>query len=444
MLKIIVALFIFSVAGKVLAQTDPENSARAQMFVDALTDKDFAAAYEFFADEVKPQIPVEVLPQIWAQITDEYGEFRRFKEMKKAADGKSLIAALEFEKKTENFRFVFDEKGKILGFTLAPPEKPTATTAEYETPKYADITSFTETETTVGAGEWALPATLTMPKGETNVSAVVLVHGSGPNDRDETIGGNKIFKDLAWGLASRGIAVLRYEKRTKQYAAKLAAVKNFTVNEETVDDAVFAARLLMKTRNVNPKKVFVLGHSLGGYLLPRIAEKEKAIAGLVSFAGATRPLEDVIPEQYAYIFSLDGKISPAEQTRIDEVKKISAKIKALQEVDRASSEFYFGATAPYYLDLQNYDPPNAAQKLKQPMFIVQGESDYQVTMRDFNNWKTALGKRKNIAFKSYPKLTHLFMETVGDKPSPQDYEKTNHVNAQVVSDLAEWILKTAK
>ena len=443
MLKILIVLFIFTAFGNVLAQNQADDAARAKAFIDALAKKDFAVAYDFFANEVKPQLPAEVLPQIWAQITGEYGEFRRVKELKKSADGEHLIGVLEFEKKSENFAFTFDNAGKIRGFRIAPPEK-SADDAKYETPKYADTNLFTETETTVGAGEWALPATLTMPKGKTAVPAIVLVHGSGPNDRDESIGGNKIFKDLAWGLASKGIAVLRYEKRTKQYGAKLAVLKNMTVKEETVDDAAFAAQLLMKTSNVNPEKVFVLGHSLGGYLLPRIGEKEKAIAGFISFAGTTRPLEDIIVEQYIYLFSLDGSVSPAEQTQIDEIKKVSAKIKSLKESDRSSSEMIFYAPASYYLDLQNYNPPNAAQKLKQPMLIVQGESDYQVTMKDYANWKTALGARKNVTFKTYPKLTHLFMETTGDKPSPGDYAKVNHVNAQVVSDIADWILKTVK
>ena len=445
MSKIIVALLLIAaVFGSVFAQNQTDNSAQVKAFVDALAKKDFAAAYAFFADEVKPQLTIEVLPQIWSQITSEYGEFQSVKELKKAADGKSIFVKLEFKKKPENFIFTFDDQGKIVGFRLASSEKPATETAKYETPKYADTNLFTETEVTVGAGEWTLPATLTMPKGKTNVPAILLVHGSGPNDRDETLGGNKVFKDLAWGLASRGIAVLRYEKRTRQYGAKLAAVKNFTVGEETVDDAVLAAQLLMKTPKVSAKKVFVLGHSLGGYLLPRIAEREKNIVGLIGFAGLARPLEDALVEQYIYLSNLDGSVSPAEQMQIDEIKKVSAKIKSLKESDRASTEPIFYAPASYYLDLKDYDPPKTAEKLKQPMLILQGESDYQVTMNDFAAWKSALGTRKNVVFKSYPKLTHVFMETSGDKPSPKDYEQPNHVNAQVVGDIADWITKTAK
>lgn len=78
------------------------------------------------------------------------------------------------------------------------------------------------------------------------------------------------------------------------------------------------------------------------------------------------------------------------------------------------------------------------------MLILQGESDYQVTMKDFQLWKDALETRQNVTFKTYPKLTHLFMETTGAKPSPKDYEKISHVNAQVIGDIADWILKTVR
>ncbi|MGI8495040.1 MAG: alpha/beta hydrolase, partial [Pyrinomonadaceae bacterium] len=318
MLKIIAALLIMTAAGNIFAQTEKSNSESAKIFVNSLGKKDFAAAYALFSDDVKAQVPTEALPQIWAQINVAYGEFRSLKELKKTANAEKLIAVVEFANATQRFQFTFDKQGKILGFVGAPPEESANETVKYETPVYADLGSFTESEVTVGAGgEWALPATLTMPKGKSNVAAAVLVHGSGPNDRDETLGGTKVFKDLAWGLASKGIAVLRYEKRTRQHGAQMGGVKNFTVNEETVEDAVLAARLLMQTPNINPKKVFVLGHSLGGYLLPRIGEKEKTIAGFISFAGATLPLEDIMPKQYAYIFALDGAISPAEQEKID-------------------------------------------------------------------------------------------------------------------------------
>lgn len=431
MLKIFIAILLFSTAATVFAQNKTDNQAQAKLFLESLAKKDFQTAYNLFSDEVKAALPAEALPQVWAQITGEYGEFRTLKEFKKTASDGVFIAVLEFSNKTENFTFAFNNQGKISGFRLAPPTA-TGEAAKYETPKYADTNSFTESDAVVGAGEWALPATLTMPKGKKNVPAVVLVQGSGAHDRDETIGNTKIFKDLAWGLASRGIAVLRYDKRTFVHGKEMAALKNFTVDDETVDDALLAVALLRKTPNVDAKNIFVLGHSLGGMMIPRIGARDGKIAGLIVFAGATRRLEDAIVEQTEYLAGLDGMITKEEQARIDAYKQISAKIKLLTESDRDSGEFYYGAPASYYLDLRNYNAPQSAAELKQPMLILQGESDYNVTMREFADWKNALQSRKNAQFKSYPKLTHLFMEN-----------SDGHVNETVVKDIADWILETA-
>ena len=148
--------------------------------------------------------------------------------------------------------------------------------------------------------------------------AVILVHGSGPNDRDETIGANKPFKDLATGLASRGIAVLRYDKRTRVHGAKVAALTDFTVNQEVIEDVIEAVKALRAQPRIDPARVFVLGHSLGGMLVPRIATADPTIAGLIVLAGAARPLEEAIVAQSRYIAVADGTISPEEQQGIDQ------------------------------------------------------------------------------------------------------------------------------
>ena len=453
MLKILVVLFIFAAFGNVFAQNQSDDEARAKAFIDALAVKDFAAAYDFFADEVKAKLPIEAMPQLWGQINGQFGDFKSQGKIIKIAipNGEKIATICEFEKSSIAISTAFDKNGKIQGFFFEDPQTLSAKagskkeTPKYETPNYAVANSFTETDVTVGAGEWALPATLTMPKGKTNVPAIVLVHGSGPGDRDESHGSNKTFKDLAWGLASEGIAVLRYDKRTLVHGGKFIAVKNFTVNEETVEDALLAAALLRKTANVDAKKVYLLGHSLGGYIFPRIAQKDEKISGFVSLAGGVQPLEDIILEQNIYLASLDGSISKEDETEIANVKKTLAEIKNLKAADAAAERSFFGLPVSYWYDLQSYRPLEIAAKIKRPMLILQGESDFQVTMKDYEMSKAALGKRKNVTLKSYPNLTHLFMERNGaGKPGIADYEQPNHVSAQVVKDIADWILKTAK
>ncbi|WP_279581903.1 alpha/beta hydrolase family protein [Fodinicola feengrottensis] len=110
---------------------------------------------------------------------------------------------------------------------------------------------------TLGAGEFAVPGTLSLPHRPGPLPAVVLLCGSGPLDRDETIGRNKPFKDLAWGLASRGVAVLRFDKVTYVHGAKLGKVRGFTATDEYVPAAVAAIQLLREHPAIDSARVFV-------------------------------------------------------------------------------------------------------------------------------------------------------------------------------------------
>jgi hypothetical protein len=281
---------------------------------------------------------------------------------------------------------------------------------------------------------------LTLPKGDGPFAAAVLVHGSGPHDRDESIGPNKPFRDLAWGLASQGVAVLRYEKRTKEHAAKMAAIKDrLTVKEETVDDAVTAAALLRSRREIDKKRIFIIGHSLGALLAPQIGVRDPDLAGLILLAGNTRPLEDVLLDQVSYILSLDGGPGETHKEELEKVKKQVARVKDQKlSADTPASEMPLGAPAAYWLSLRDYRPADIALRVRRPFLILQGERDYQVTMDDFAGWKKALGARPNVTLKSYAGLNHLFMDGEG-KARPAEYDKAGHFAREVVDDIAGWI-----
>ena len=345
---------------------------------------------------------------------------------------------LLFYSPAQQLKVVREGAENLAVAALADAPKP----AEYRPPTYAVPSSFHEQQVTVGADtEWSLPATLTLPTGNGPFPAVVLVHGSGPNDRDETIGANKPFQDLAWGLASQGIAVLRYDKRTHVYPGKMVALANLTVKEETIDDALAAVALLRRTPQIEPKKIFVLGHSLGGTLVPRIGLADQGgIAGIIIFAGATRPLEDEFVRQYEYLYGLDGQITPQEQAEIDDYKRQAARIKQLTPADANSKELLLYIPPSYWLDLRGYFPPAVALKLKQPLLILQGERDYNVTMDAFHDWQRTLDKRTDVTFKSYPKLDHLFLEGTGPA-SGADYARPRNIPKYVIDDIAAWIKK---
>jgi len=212
-----------------------------------------------------------------------------------------------------------------------------------------------------------------------------------------------------------------------------------TVKEEAVEDAVYGVNTLKKTKRIDPKNVFVLGHSLGGMLIPRIGKTDSSITGFIIMAGATRPLEEIIIEQYEYIFSLDGQLTKEEQGKIQQTREVAQIIKELTPADSSSvGKNFLGASPSYWLDLRGYDPPREAQKIQNPIYILQGGRDYQVTKVDFERWKSGLGEVENVRFKLYPALDHLFIAGKG-KSSPGDYQNPGHVDEQVINDIATWI-----
>jgi dienelactone hydrolase len=330
---------------------------------------------------------------------------------------------------------VFDKATKVTGLFFAPAE---AAAAPQPPPGREKAGTFAERAVSVGAAGWPLAGVLAVPMTKGPHPAVVLVHGSGPHDADETIGGTKVFRDLAQGLAARGVAALRYEKRSKAHGARMVA-QPFTVKEEIVDDAVAAAAFLRTVPGIDPKRIFVLGHSLGGAMLPRIAKLDASLAGLISLAGSTKSIEDAVVQQTWYILEKAGVDADAKRKAMQEVDAFAQAVKDPDLAKRDPKQLLMGCPPAYWLDLRGYRPPDAAEKLPQRMLLLQGERDYQVKLtEDFAFWKARLGKRTDVTFKSYPALNHLFVPGEGDSV-PAEYAKPGHVAAEVVEDIARWV-----
>lgn len=409
---------------------------QGKKFVDLIAKGEFSRAVENFDSVMTRAMPEEKLKQVWQTVVKQAGRFKKQTGARTEILPKYEIVYItcQFEKGPLDVKVVFNREKQITGLWFVPTQK------EYAPPDYVELNSFKEKDVVIGQDDWSLPGTLAIPDGKSPFPAVVLVHGSGPNDRDESIGPNKPFRDLAWGLASQKIAVLRYEKRTKVHSQKLSHFNGkFTVKEETIDDALAAVGLLRGLEGIDEQKIFVLGHSLGGMLAPRIGMEDSKIAGLIIMAGTTRPLEEVILEQVNYIISIDGKVTDDEKTRLEEIQKAMEKIKQLEESGSGSSrENLLGAPPEYWLDLRQYDPTQTARGIQHPMLMLQGGRDYQVTEKDFEGWKKALSLRKEVKFKLYPALNHLFIEGAG-KSTPAEYSQAGHVAKYVIDDIATWI-----
>jgi uncharacterized protein len=411
---------------------------QARTVVAAIVANEFGKVEEQFTDQMKSALPSGRLAGMWSALLNRAGAHKSCgtdARLVEIADKQMVITPCEFERAKVDIQFAFDRAGRISGLTFRPAP---AETVPYTLPSYANPSLYSEEETSIGSAGWALPATLTLPAGSGRFAAVVLVHGSGPADRDETVGANKPFKDLAAGLGSRGVAVLRYDKRTNVHAARVVTLPDFTVTHEVIEDALEAVKHLRAHPRIDGARVFVLGHSLGGMLIPRIGAGDPTIAGWILLAAPARSLEDAIVEQARHLAMADGTISSEEQQYVDRAMSLAETVRALKPDDARSGRTISGAPASYWLDLRGYDPPSAAGALKGPMLILQGERDFQVTAKEFLRWKASLGSRPDVTFRSYPALNHLFIAGTGPG-GPAEYQVPGHVAEDVIRDIASWI-----
>jgi len=412
---------------------------KAKKLIGHLEAREYDPLLAEFDSQMAKAMDKIKLTAAWEQLVSHTGKLTRQVSSTREVKGHyQMISTLcEFEKAFLNIKMTFNKDGQLAGLFFAPAEQPGVASV----PPYVQADRFAEENVTFGDAPFQLPGVLCLPREGTAAPAAVLVHGSGPNDRDETIGPNKPFRDLAQGLCSAGFVVLRYDKRTKVHAGLvLKDAKSITLDSETSDDAKKAVGFLQAHPKVRRDKVFVIGHSLGAMAAPGIARDLPGLGGIVLLAGNARPLEDLILEQVTFLTRLDGQSSDEEKQALDKIKQQVRKVKdpALSQ-DTPSDQLPLGMPAAYWIHLSRYDVVAVARALTLPILILQGERDYQVTFAgDFARWKKELGKAGNVKMQSFADLNHLFMKGEGT-PGPSEYMKPGHVDAAVLEVLVSFM-----
>jgi len=321
----------------------------------------------------------------------------------------------------------------------APQALPLRPSASATTP---GVTSTGVRQIPIGVGSPPLRGTLTLPVGRGPFPAVVLVSGSGPNDQNETVGPNHPFLDIALGLAARGIASVRYDKRTRDYPRSINQ-RTFTLTQEYVPDALAAIRLLQHQPDIDPRLVFVLGHSQGGTYAPLIAKRAPEVAGVILLAAGAETLAAALERQVRYLATLPGAIGANAKAELPNVMDQVAKIDNPAELERDQpGDVLLGGVGPaYYLSGYRYNGVATAREIPQPLLLLQGDRDYQVTVaNDLDVWLRGLRGREGVSVVEFPKADHLFLDGTGP-PTPVEYEKPGHVDAKVVATIAAWIDK---
>lgn len=409
-----------------VAAAPPDPVAIATRLLNQLDAGGFEAATGPFTPQMREAVSADALRQIWGSLPPAAG---RGEAVVQKAEGATIVVIPLHRQGMELLAQVaIVDDGRIAGFMVEPAPPPPAPAPPADAP-------YVEREARVGEGERALPATLTMPRGDGPFPAVVLVHGSGPQDRDETIGANRPFLDIARGLAARGIATLRYDKRTQARPQDFAA-GDVDVDSETTDDAVAALATLRATPGIDPARVFVLGHSQGGMLAPRIAKRSGHVAGVIMLAAPARPLLDLLPEQNRYLMGLDGRIDAQEQAFLDALDGRIAAIRSGREVP--VQEAPLGLPAAYWRSTDAVRPVDELEAVQVPALLLQGGRDFQVVDADWQLWQAAFGANPRVTLRRYPALNHLGIAGSGPG-SLEEYGRPGHVDDALIADVADWI-----
>jgi dienelactone hydrolase len=417
-----VAMFGCATAPKSPRSNEPP-AERADALMKALQANDADAAIALFDRRMKRAVSKRKLEELLQQVKGQQGAIVSWVlKSEEEHDGHRVHT---FDVTSERGRFIstvaISEAGEVSGFFLKP-----ALRSKYEPLPIDPNAPFREEEVKVGAEPWVLDGTLTLPKTGGPFPAAILVQGSGPHDRDETNGPNRPFKDIAEGLSSKGIAVLRYDKRTFTHGSKMSS-PTMTVEEEYVTDALAAVQLLKSRSDIDAKRIYVIGHSQGGTLAPEIGVRSQPIAGVVLLAAAYRPLPELAIEQMRHLGVPEREIAPIE-----------AQAKRVLSGEMKTTEKFLGVEAHYWLDLQQRDHAGFAKKLNVPILVLQGQRDYQVTEADFKGWKTALAGTPHVTFEMFPGLNHLFLKGEG-KSMPAEYQRQGNVDAEVIAEIAAFI-----
>ncbi len=439
----IVLALVLIYAGAVLGATveQDSNQEAAATGIQVVVDLTRTAYYNVtrrFDKAMLAQVSSSEVENRWRGLTKTLGGFRRIlgTRMRHEGSDRSVDVVCAFADGLGQATIDFNQDDKIASLTFLP----VPAGRDWSPPRYADEPRITEMEIPIGDQANSLNAILTRPVSTGPFPAVVLVQDMGPFDEDETVGPNKPFKDLALGLASRGIAVLRFPKRSLIYPAAFAAPHPYTVNDEVIDDAVAAVDSLAGMMIIDQTRIVLAGHGLGGMLAPLIVQREPIIKGLIILAGNSRPLEDVMIDQAEFLARIAAPHDRAARDFVEHARKAARLIEdpALQK-DAVIQFAGMDTPGAYWLELRHYQPTQTAATLNIPFLIMQGGKDFHVSMDDFDGWATTLKNKPNVTLKLFPTINHFLMAQYGPPSPMEETMVSRHVDPEVINAIAKWV-----
>lgn len=426
-------------------------STKTIQILTHLQNAEWLALRAHFSPAICPLLPATALSAGWNLILATAGPFQTVLGDPLISPGRlytTVRVPLQFQRAKLSMNLRMTSGGSLMGLRLSPYSLAgfEDESEKWRNPAYAPASSLRESETEIG-GTRKVECTLTLPSRDADAAGagypcVVMISGSGPCDRDCTVGPNKPFKDAAWGLAAADIASVRFEKVTRAHAGDFDN-KTVTLEDEYMEHTLAAVQMAKGHIEVDTDNIYVLGHSLGGWIALRLGEND-GVRGCVLLSVPARPMYRSALAQYRHLASLDPDASEEAplQKQIRELEKQAdlADQPGLS-LSTSAKDLPFGLGAAYWLSCRDIDPVGTVKRLEKPILLLQGARDYQVTVADdYEKWAAELKGKKGVEFKVYEKLNHLFI--AGEAMStPAEYEVSGHVDEQVVRDISAWVKK---
>jgi hypothetical protein len=378
----------------------------------------FEHARRYYADRFDADLSTEDLRGGWETWTATTGRFEGVAgTVHRTQEGFDVVKVVgAFETGLVAIDFVFRGNADVVGLFHSTPN-----TGEYTPPTYAASDGLDESEVTVAGDAGDLPGVRTVPAGAGTVPGVVLVGDDGPRDRNGAVGPNRPLQDLAWGLADRGVASLRYDSRALARESLPAAG---TTLDALTSDAAAAVERLRSLDRVG--SVAVVGHGIGGWVAARVAA-EAAVDGVAVLAAPARPLTTTRPEAARYVANVDGTVEDTERRWVDHVTGEAERVPDLE-----ADETALGATGAFWASVADYDPVAATGDRSVPTHLLFGGRDFEVPEADRQRWDEA-GEVQVV-----DAANHLLQP--GEGPAtPGEYALPNAVAEPVVASVAGFV-----
>jgi dienelactone hydrolase len=431
----LIALILFAFINKSNALTYAETALKSRAVIDLFVAKQFANIEKQVDSTYKSYYSAITLERDWAELTGTYGEYESAKPVHFEANEYYNFMAykIKFAYLPYIFNVSFNSKGDIIYISFMPAHK------MYVAPDYVDVSKFLDKKFHTINGMYDLAGILSVPNQEGKNPLIIIVPEAGPTDKDGSYGENKPYKDLAWGLASNGNAVYRYEKRSNDYGMYMlkakSAYETYTPREDLLDDLYKIIDTLKTLPNIDPERIYILGHGQGGMLCPLIAKERKDVKGIIMMGANAKPMQENMIDQFDYLTS----VTPEKKPEYDE-QKINAKRSMDKKLNPLTEHrlMPYGVQATYWIWLNQYNQVEVAQKLKKPMLILHGDRDYQSNMENLALWRKSLKKNTNATILDYEKLNHLFYS--GEAQSTySEYTIISNIPGYVMEDICTWL-----